>query len=164
MLQYPTYKNFTAGVLFLLAAAACSTTKSGKSVPVVPIVILPGYALKDTNISKKDFNIWVVTTQTSFDSLFTAVIPDPGKPSFDQKLVVAVNAVTATSNYKVTFRNMLVRRNVLNVYFNVTREKAGAENTDWVSISNYPRDRNLRRVNFYFDDVLVRSVPVVVVY
>ena len=165
MHEIPIYRSFTGALVILLLASACSTTtKTSTAQTTSPVVSLPGYVVKDSNFSRKDFNVWVVTTEPYFDSLFTAVIVNPSRPEFGQQLVVAVKVETATASYKVNFKNMTIRRQTLNVYFNVTKEKPDSENTGWVSVSTYPRNRNLRRVNFYFDDVLIRSIPVVIVY
>ncbi len=165
MIRNPMRLFLAQGTIILMLATACTTTsKTNTTQAQVPITNLPGYVVRDSNFSRKDFNVWVVTTEPKFDSLFTAVVVNPGRPEFGQNLVVAVKAQTATNTYKVSFKNMQIRRNILHVYFNVTKEKADSETSGWVSVSSYPRDRNLRRVNFYFDDVLVRSIPVVIVY
>lgn len=142
---------------------ACSTQKE---VPLAPAQVssLPGYEIRDTNFSRKDFNVWVVTTPLSFDSLFVTTTAVDTKPDFDSQLVVAIKAQTISSKYKVTFRNMVVDGRELNVYFTVAKDQPEREGSSWVTVAAIPRGNNIRRVNFFHDDVLTRSVRVVIVY
>ena len=128
------------------------------------IVMLPGYNFKDSNFTREDFNVFVITTEYGFDSLLTTSIANPIRPKFDQELVLAIKAETPNYSYRSTFRKMELRNRILHVYFTVQKEAPMSENSGWVSVSTFPRDRNIRLVRFYFDDVLIRSIPVVLVY
>lgn len=150
------------GVSFIFIFA-CSTQKK---VPLSPAQVssLPGYEIRDSNFSRKDFNVWVVTTPLSFDSLFITTIAADTKPNFDNQLVVAIKAQTVTSNYQVTFKNMVVEGRELNVYFTVAKDKPEREGSSWVTVAAIPRSKTIRRVNFFHDNVLTRTIPVVSVY
>jgi hypothetical protein len=163
------FRNVTIGIVsFLLInglLTACGTEK--KAVVVVPnvaITKLPGYMVKDTNFSRHDFNVWLVTTETSFDSLFTPAITSTYKPNFDKEMALAIKVQTKTTSYKVKFKQMVLRGPVLSVYFNVKKEAPDEEEAGWVSITAFPKNQSVTRVKFYYDNVMIRSIPVVVVY
>jgi hypothetical protein len=106
----------------------------------------------------------VITTALSFDSLFSSSTTTDARPNFDDHIVVAIKAQTTTNSYKVSFKEMMIQGRVFQVYFTVAKEKPDDENAGWVSISTIPRNRQIRRVNFFHDQILVRSIPVVEVY
>jgi hypothetical protein len=134
------------------------------TVPKTEIKSLPGYVVKDTNFSRKDFNVWVITTAMSFDSILSAVDTAVARPSFDKDIVLAMKAATATNTYKVKYNRMVMQGTTLSVYFDVEKEKPDKEDAGWVSMQTVSRDKQVRRVKFYYGDVLVRSLPVVIVY
>jgi hypothetical protein len=154
--------------LALLAGllGACKTPDNTQRMPRENphIVTLPGYNFRDSNFTRSDFNVFVITTAYGFDSLLTASITNPLRPSFDKDLVLAIKVETAQHTYKSSFRHMQLNNRVLNVYFTVNRQDPADEGAGWVSISTFPKDRNIRIVRFYFDNVLIRSIPVVLVY
>lgn len=128
------------------------------------IVSLPGYNFKDSNFTRDDFNVFVITTEYGFDSLLVTSITNPIRPKFAEELVLAIKAETPKFSYRSTFRKMEFRNRILHVHFTVNKEKPDAEDKGWVSVSTFPRDRSIRLVRFYFDNVLIRSIPVVLVY
>ncbi len=128
------------------------------------IVFLPGYNFKDSNFTRDDFNVFVITTEYGFDSLLVTSITNPIRPKFAEELVVAIKAETPNYSYRSTFRKMELRNRILHVYFTVNKEREDTEGKGWVSVSTFPRDRSIRLVRFYFDNVLIRSIPVVLVY
>jgi hypothetical protein len=155
-----------AGVLVLVLIGSCKSPRVTRTTPREnpSIITLPGYTFKDSLFTREDFNVFVITTEYGFDSLLTTNITNPIRPKFDDQLVLAIKAETANYTYKSTFREMTRRNRVLNVYFTVNKEQPGEENAGWVSVTTFPREWKIRRVNFYFDNMLIRSVPVVLVY
>jgi hypothetical protein len=147
---------------FLLSLVALPGIAQKKT--VVPTANFQGYSLRDTNFSRKDFNVWVVTTALSFDSLFTSIDSTLRKPNFDEEIVLAIKAETVRNVYETKFKEMILQRRILRVYFKVSKEDKDKEGVGWVTITSIPKDKTIRRVNFYFDDMMVRSIPVVVVY
>ena len=143
---------------------ACSASKKVVVVPNVAMSLMPGYITNDSVLSRTEFNVWLVTTELSFDSLFTTAITSAYKPDFSKEIAVAIRAITQTSSYKVTYKEMLRRGNVLDVYFTARREKPEDEGYGWVSITAFPKNQDIKRVNFYHDNVMIRSIPVVIVY
>lgn len=162
----PVFAFFGIQSLLVFCFLACKTPDNTQRMPRENphIVTLPGYNFRDTNFARNDFNVYVITTAYGFDSLLTASITDPIRPSFEKELVLAIKVETARHTYKSTFRHMQLNNRVLSVYFTVNKENPSEENAGWVSISTFPRDRNIRIVRFYFDNVLIRSIPVVLVY
>jgi hypothetical protein len=142
---------------------ACSTQKK-TPLPPSQVSGLPGYEIRDSNFSREDFNVWVVTTPLSFDSIFVSTTAADKKPDFESQIVVAIKAQTVTSTYRVTFKNMVVQGPDLNVYFTVAKDKPEREGSSWVTIAAIPRNKTIRRVNFFYDDILTRTIQVVRVY
>jgi len=153
-------------ILFGLFLAACKSPRVTRTTPREnpTIVNLPGYTFKDSLFTKDDFNVFVITTEYSFDSLLTTSIINPVRPKFNDDLVLAIKTETPQYTYKSTFREMTLRNRILSVYFTVNKEQPGSENAGWVSVSTFPRDRRIRLVKFYFDNILIKSIPVVLVY
>ncbi len=137
---------------------------AGAQKKTIPMNSVRGYVMKDTNFSRKDFNVWLITTQLTFDSLFTSVDTTLAKPNFNDNLVLAIKAETVNKAYKTNFRQMYVQRRILKVFFNIEKERPGRDDAGWVSILSFPKDKEIRRVNFYYDDMMIRSIPVVIVY
>lgn len=148
--------------LFILALVIPGIADAQKE--KVPVLPLPGYTIRDTNFSRKDFNTWLVTTQSSFDSLFIPSDSSVPKPNFEQQMVVAVKAETYNNKYNTTFYEMILQRRVLRVYFKVYKERRNQEGAGWVSIIAIPRDKSIRRVNYYYDNMMIRTIPVVTVF
>ena len=152
--------------IFGLAATSCKSSRVTRTTPREnpTIKVLPGYTLKDSNFTKEDFNVMVITTEYSFDSLLTTSITNPLRPKFEDELVIAIKTETPNYTYKSTLRDMVLRSRTLSVYFTVNKEQPGEDNTGWVTVSTFPRNRNIRQVKFYFDNMLVKTIPVVLVY
>jgi hypothetical protein len=158
------FLSIGSSFLLIIFLVACSTEKK-VVVPNVSMTALPGYVIKDTaTISHHEFNVWLVTTETRFDSLFTSVITSSFKPNFDKEMAMAIRVETATASYKVSFKEMVLRGNTLGVYFRIRKELPADEDAGWVSLTTFPKNQSLKRVNFYYDDVLIRTIPVVIVY
>lgn len=167
MLNNKRHIIFSLAVLFFgILAESCKSPRVTRTTPRVnpEIVTLPGYTFRDSLFTKNDFNVFVITTEYSFDSLLQASITNPIRPKFSEDLVLAIKTETPNYTYKSTFRDMVIRNRVLSVYFTVNKELPGTENAGWVSVSTFPRSRKIRLVKFYFDNVLIEAIPVVLVY
>ena len=156
---------FLSGLLFSVFLS-CKDPGISRTTPREDpsIVFLPGYNFKDSNFTREDFNVFVITTEYGFDSLLVTSITNPIRPKFSEVLVLAIKAETPNYSYRSTFRKMELRNRILHVHFTVNKEAPDAEDKGWVSVSTFPRDRSIRLVRFYFDNVLIRSIPVVLVY
>lgn len=156
---------YIISVFFLVVFFVACNTERRLVVPNVAMTALPGYVIKDTAaISHHEFNVWLVTTETRFDSLFTPVITSGFKPDFDNEIAIAIRVETITTSYKVSFKEMTLRGNTLQVYFKVKKELPADEGAGWVSLTTFHKNQAIKKVNFYYDDVLIRSIPVVIVY
>jgi hypothetical protein len=151
-------------IICSIVLQACSASKKVVVVPNVAMSLMPGYITNDSVLSHTDFNVWLVTTEPSFDSLFTTAITSAYKPDFSREIAVAIRAITYTASYKVTYKEMLRRGNILDVYFTVRKEKPEDEGYGWVSITAFPKNQDIKRVNFFHDNVMIKSIPVVIVY
>lgn len=153
-------------ILVLLAGSVLSAFSiPGAGGPVAGTVNeLTGYKLRYNIIDRSDFNLWVVTNEDVFNEEFVAVNDSVLKPRFNEQMVLAAKVETLNYSYRVKFRNTVEQEGTLNVYFSV--RKAGAVETTEapVSMIMFPKVRGIRKVNFYHDNMLVKTIPVVVVY
>lgn len=136
---------------------------------IVPVIDenvkeLSGYRLRDTAISLNDFNLWVITQEVAFDDAFIADSHAAPKPKFDVEMVLAAKVVTQANTYNVRFRSFEIRKDELNVYFSVQRDRGGIKDNNNVTLASVPKNRKVKKVNFFHDNVRVRTVPIVSVY
>lgn len=134
--------------------------------PAIPANVreLSGYKLRGSDFSLRDFNLWFVTNQGVFDKTFIAEDETALKPEFDNEWVVAAKVETYANTYKVKFRRVIVQKDELNVYFQVQKEGESKRGEGQVTLASVEKNNKLKKVNFYHDNVLVRSVAIVNVY
>lgn len=125
---------------------------------------LSGYKLRDQVIDFHDFNIWVATTEDVFDRTFVAENHLSARPNFGEQMVLGVKVETLSFNYAVKFRTMRMDKNTLNVYFGVRKAGPAQNGEGPVSLAVVPKSGDIRKINFYHDNILVKSVPIVAVY
>ena len=125
---------------------------------------LTGYKLRDKVISLNDYNLWVIANEETFDRIFVADTTTTARPDFDKELVLAAKVITAANSYKVKFKTVIEKDETLNVYFSIQRNKKEQEDTGAAFITVYPKSVSVKKVNFYHDNRLVRTVPMVAVY
>ncbi len=128
------------------------------------VVELTGYKLRSNIIDRSDFNLWVVTSEDVFETDFEPEHDSVLRPRFEVQMVLAAKVETVHNSYRVKFKKTELVNGTLNVYFNVKREGPAAEVTMPVSMIAVPKDRSMKKVNFYHDNVLVKTVPIVTVY
>jgi hypothetical protein len=125
---------------------------------------LSGYRLRDKSISLNDYNLWVIANEETFDKAFIADSNAVTRPAFEKELVLAAKVETYANSYKVKFKTAIVKDESLNVYFSIQRDKHPQVEAGKVAVTVFPKSTTIRKVNFYHDTKLVRSVPVVNVY
>lgn len=127
------------------------------------ITALYGYFLKNNPGPRSDFNIWVVTHENAFAEEFIAGQDATIKPDFDKQLVVAVSAETHNHSYRAIFERSVLDKDGLHVYFRVKKERPDAE-PGAITIAAMQKTPGLKKVHFYHDNILIRTVPIVSVY
>jgi len=136
-----------------------------KENPVVGEVMeLTGYKLRSNIIDLTDFNLWVVTNEDVFIRDFEPLNDSVLRPRFDEQMVLAAKVQTINYNYRLKFRKTVVSNGILHVYFNVKKEGPVEETEAPVSMIAVSRDNAIKKVQFYHDNILVKTVPVVAVY
>lgn len=125
---------------------------------------LSGYKLRNKNFNFNDFNLWIITNELSFNNEFIAESDEVTRPRFSEQWVVAAKVETHNYSYRVLFKKLILKDSILNIYFTVKKEGAALGGDGPVAISAFPKDKAIKKVNFYHNNVLVRSVPVVAVY
>ncbi len=125
---------------------------------------LTGYRLRDTAINYHDFNLWVITSEDAFSETFVPEHEAVTRPQFDTEMVLAAKVKTFSWSYKPRFKRVVPGKNELNVYFTVQKADSVKDGNDPLSLAVFPKSKAFRKVNFYHDHVLVKSVPIVSVY
>jgi hypothetical protein len=146
---------------FILTAFS---TKKDSAIAFDKVTELQGYKLRNTAIDFHDFNIWVVTTEDVFDKEFISESSTATRPRFEDQLVLAVKVETLSFSYAVKFRSMTLKDKNLNVYFGVRKEGPAKNGEGPVSLAVVPKDSSVKKINFFHDNVLVKSVPIAMVY
>jgi len=156
-------KKFIVVLLAVFMLTAFSTKKDS-AVLFDRVTELQGYKLKSTAIDFTDFNIWVVTTDDVFDQVFVSDNGAAVRPRFEEQMVLAVKVETFSYSYAVKFRSMTLKDNNLNVYFGVRKQGPANKGEGPVSLAVVPKDGSVKKINFYHDNILVKTVPIVTVY
>jgi hypothetical protein len=125
---------------------------------------LPGYKFVGKDLVQTDFNLWIITNEDAFYDAFMPETDEVPRPQFGKEMVLAAKVQTYANSYDVRFTKTVVRQNELNVYFNVKRKNDVSVDDSSVTLAIFPKNKEVRKVNFYHDDVFVRSVPIVTVY
>jgi hypothetical protein len=125
---------------------------------------LPGYKVRENLITLSDYNLWAITNDASFDKTFIPETDGVTRPKFEEELVLAAKVQTKTTSYKVRFIRAAIKNNNLNVYFTVQKNGVASDTGSPVAMVAFPKNQHVRNVNFYHDDFLVKSVPIVNVY
>ena len=125
---------------------------------------LTGYRLRDKAINYYDFNLWVVTNEDVFIRDFEPLHDSVLRPQFEEQMVLAAKVQTINYAYEVRFKKTVVDNGTLNVYFTVRKQGDTELNEKPVSMAIVPKDRAIKKVNFFHDKVLVKTVPIVTVY
>lgn len=128
------------------------------------VKVLSGYKLIDKEITLNDFNLWVITNENSFNEAFLAESEDAIRPRFEEEMVLAVKVQTHSNSYTARFLKAETPKNELNLYFSLKRDKHFQAEGSPASLAIFPKNKAVRKVNFYHDNVLVKSVPIVAVY
>lgn len=143
---------------------------TGFSVPVKDnpvageVMELTGYKLRSNIIDHTDFNLWVVTNEDVFIRDFEPLHDSVLRPRFDEQMVLAAKVETIHYSYRLKFRKTVVVNGILHVYFNVKKEGPVEETETPVSMIAVAKDRAIKKVQFYHDNMLVKTVPIVTVY
>jgi hypothetical protein len=153
-------------MILVLIAGVLSSFRDSKEIGPVPDNgrVLPGYKLKSSAIVFNDYNLWVITNSEVFDKLFIPETETAARPDFNEEMVLAAKVETPANTYNIRFKKTEVRKKDLNVYFTVQKEGPGQDGAGPVSLITFSRNPTVRKVNFYHDNLLVRSIPVVAVY
>ena len=125
---------------------------------------LSGYKLRTQEFSLRDFNLWFVTNQGTFDGTFVPENENVLKPSFDNEWVVGAKVETQANVYNVTFRKAVLHKEVLSIYFGVEREADAKPGGGNVTLATVTKNNTVKAVNFYHGNQLIKSIPVVNVY
>lgn len=125
---------------------------------------IAGYKLRDKNFDYHDYNLWVVTNEEAFNRDFVPMYDSVLRPQFDIEMVLAAKVETINYTYRVRFRKIVEDKGGLNVYFSVKKEGNAGETEGTLSMISFPKNHGIKKVNFYHDNVLVKTIPVVAVY
>lgn len=153
-------------VLFIMLIGGMLTAFTVNNHPTDPGTLkeLPGYKFVGKDLTQTDFNLWIITNEDAFYQAFMPESDEVPRPQFDKEMVLAAKVQTYANNYDVRFTKTTIRKNELNVYLNVKKKKDAPVDDSSVAIAIFPKIKEVKKVNFFHDDVFVRSVPIVTVY
>lgn len=121
------------------------------------------YRMKSKTVDHSDYNIWVVTNKASLEENFEAD-SCANTLDFEKSLVVALKLETVSATYKVNVTRVTTVENSVNVYFSTKKLQIPVEEGSPLEMTEISRNSNVKRINFYHGDMLVRTVPIVAVY
>jgi len=160
MYKLTVMKKIVSMALLFGVLTAFTTNKDSKEDPVT-VKELSGFRLRDNVFSLADYNLWVITNADAFDKTFIRSNDTVKMPRFDEELVLAAKVETWSNSYKVMVKKIVRKDDELNFYFTIQR---GRSNEGNALVTAYPKEPSVKKVNFYHDNVLVRTIPIVSVY
>lgn len=125
---------------------------------------LYGYTLKEKDFDPSDFNLWVITHSVAFDKTFIAETEKAARPDFNAELVIAGKVETLNYTYRLKFKTILTKGDEMNVYFSVRKAGPANQGNGPLSLATLQKNQGIKKINFYHDNILVRTVPIVWVY
>ncbi|OSZ80468.1 hypothetical protein CAP36_04225 [Chitinophagaceae bacterium IBVUCB2] len=125
---------------------------------------LYGYTLKEKDFDPSDFNLWVITHSVAFDKTFIAETEKAARPDFNAELVIAGKVETLNYTYRLKFKTILTKGDEMNVYFSVRKAGPANHGNGPLSLATLQKNQGIKKINFYHDNILVRTVPIVWVY
>jgi hypothetical protein len=151
-------------ILMILMIGVLSSFDTVREVSPNTVKELYGYKLRVKPPIIGDFHLWVYTNCASFDQAFVAEDETSPKPCFDNDYVIAAKAETYNFSYKIRFRKAEVVNDELKVYFHVQKHGPAMDGAGPVSLITYSKNPAVKKVKFYHDNVLVKTIPIVTVY
>ncbi len=145
----------------LFGVLTAFTTNKDSAEDPVTAKELSGYRLRENSFTLSDYNLWVITNADAFDKTFIRENDSVKPPSFEDEFVLAAKVETWSNSYKVIVKRIVRKGDALNFYFGIQR---GKTNQGDALVTRYPKDPSVKKVNFYHDNMLVRTVPIVSVY
>lgn len=125
---------------------------------------LTGYKLRHSEINLHDFNLWVVTNEEVFLRDFEPLHDSVLRPRFEEQLVLAARVETVNNVYRTKFKKTVVANGILHVYMSIRRLGSTDDTVIPLSMVTVSKDQSIRKVQFYHDNVLVKTIPIVTVY
>lgn len=152
-------------IIVLLAGLLTAFTTTGYNDNIAENVKeLYGYTLKEKDFDPSDFNLWVITHSVAFDKTFIAETDKVARPDFDIELVFAGKVETLNYSYRLKFKTILTKGEEMNVYFSVRKAGPAKQGNGPVSLATVSKNQGIKKINFYHDNILVRTIPIVWVY
>ncbi|MEO7922994.1 MAG: hypothetical protein ABIR30_04900 [Chitinophagaceae bacterium] len=150
-------------VMTLVAGMISAFTAKYEPAEPVDARVIAGYTIRENIVSLTDYNLWVMTNAAAFDQLFIPGTTGAARPDFDNEVVLAAKVQTWSNSYTVKYLKSVRKGDELNFYFTVepgTAKRMGNS----VLVASFSRNPEIKKVNFYHGDMLVRSIPIVNVY
>jgi hypothetical protein len=106
----------------------------------------------------------VVTNEEVFLRDFEPLHDSVLRPHFEEQMVLAARVETVNNVYRTKFRKTVVSNGILHVYMSIRRMGSTEDTVIPLTMVSVPKDRSIRKVQFYHDNVLVKTIPIVTVY
>lgn len=153
-------------LLLLLCSTAvlfsCAGSKQNKA-SVIGLVPLSNYFVKNTVPLPDEYNYRVAASQAEFDAMFGAAATMNNsirQPDFSGQTVVAVIGKTSAQQQEIRIDGATLAGKDLHVYYTVKKGGMQSFTTTAAGLATVPKAVSVKKVNFYQDSMLVKTIPV----
>jgi hypothetical protein len=160
--------NFMRNLLLLFCSAvflaSCAGSKQNKA-SAIGLVSLNNYFVKNTVPLPDEYNYKVATSQAAFDETFgmaATMNNSIQKPDFSGQTVVAVIGKASTLQQEIRLDGASVAGKDLHVYYSIKKGSEQSFSATALALVAIPKAIDVKKVNFYQDSVLVKTVPVTI--
>lgn len=138
-------KRIVFPILMVVVLSSCKISEDMKASPI-GLVSLDGYS---ETIKTDADQFHVITSEKEFNDLFVTNADAGKKLDFDGQIAVSLTA----HNQKFYFTKATISEREMNVYYEIGKGSP-------VSIAAVPKSQSVKRVNFFQDNYLVRTIEV----
>lgn len=149
-------------ILGVLLLSACSTNRH-TSASAIGLTPLGNYFVKNTVTLPDEYNYKVSVSQADFDQIFDVAATmnnTIAKPDFSGQVAVAVMGKPSSQQQEISFEKATLGGKDLYVYYTVKKGGTQSYTSTALALATVPKANDVKRVNFYQDSTLVKTVPV----
>lgn len=148
----------------LFGVLSAFTTKKDSAEDPMTGKTVTGFHLRADKVKLSDYNLWVITNDGTFDGLFESDHDSVSRPDFATEMVLAAKVETYATAYKVSIKKVERKGDDLNFYFSIQKDRKAKTGSNSVLMASCKKDASIKKVNFYHDNMMVKSIAIVNVY
>lgn len=142
--------------------SACSGNRHTSASPI-GLTPLGNYFVKNTVALPDEYNYKVSVNQADFDQTFGVASTMNNtiiKPDFSGQIAVAVIGKPSSQQQEISFDKATLGGKDLYVYYKTKKGNTQSYTSTPLALATVPKAIDVKRVNFYQDSTLVKTVPV----